>query len=125
MTTVKQIFNYISMINNNSFYRDNTRQEMSDDIHNEVVKSLAETTLAYKIATSGAASFSEKQLWVMSFELLKNEQFATKVGQFYAEIVADETRKSNNKANNKAIRAKQSAERQEKLAKLRVELGYN
>jgi len=125
MTTAKQIFDYIYGMTNQSFYKNSTNQSIADDKLNEVVGSLLDSTLAYKIATSGASTFTDKQLWIVSFELLKNEQFTNKVGQFYVQIVVDENRKTTNKLNNKALKARATAERQEKLARLKLELGYN
>jgi len=125
MTTAKEIFNYIYGMTNQSFYKNSTNQSISDDKLNDVVKSLNENSLAYKIATSGASTFTDKQLWVISFELLNNVQFTSKVAEFNSELIAIQNRKANNKVNNKALKARATAERQEKLAKLRAELGYN
>jgi hypothetical protein len=125
MTTAKEIFNYINGMTNQSFYKNVDNQSIADDKLNDVVKSLNENSLAYKIATSGAKNFTDKQLWVISFELLNNLQFTSKVAEFNSELIAIQNRKATNKVNNKALKARATAERQEKLAKLRAELGYN
>ena len=94
-STTKQIFDYISGMNPSvstisslgSFVSEMS-QQVADNIKDEVVSALTdERSLAYKIATT-SERFSDKQLWVIAYELVKNEEFAGKVAEFYARINA-------------------------------------
>ena len=93
-STVKQIFDYISAMNPSESiisslgsYVSNMDRTVADMITEEVIEALQgrEDTLAYKIATT-ADKYSDKQLWVIAYELVKNEEFANRVVNFYAEI---------------------------------------
>lgn len=117
-TSVKQIFDYIngmnpsvSTVSSLGSFVSNMNQQVADNIKNEVVSALTdENSLAYKIATT-SERFSDKQLWVISYELLKNEEFAGKVAEFYARINAKAAAKaeaskqklSANKANSQSV----------------------
>jgi len=116
-TTVKQIFDYISGMNPTisnvsslGWFVSNFNSQVADGIKNEVVSSLSEGSLAYKIATT-AKTFTEKQLWVIAYELIKNEDFSQKVGEFYARINRKEIAKAEaskqkfaaNKANSQSV----------------------
>ena len=116
-TTVKQIFDYISGMNptvstisSMGSFVSNQNQQVADGIKNEVVASLNEGSVAYKIATT-SERFSEKQLWVIAYELIKNEDLSQKVGEFYARINRKEIAKAEaskqklaaNKANSQSV----------------------
>lgn len=113
MKTVNQIFNYIqgmnpstSTISSIGTFVSSQNQQVADSFVNEVIANLPEGTLAYKIATSNISRFSEKQLWVIAYELEKNEQYTSMVANHYAEaerrynakIEAQEAKKAENKA---------------------------
>lgn len=113
MKNAKQIFNYIQRMNPSSStvssigtFVTSQNQQVADGFVNEVIANLPGGTLAYKIATSNISRFSEKQLWVIAFELEKNEQYATMVANHYADaerrynakIEAQEAKKAENKA---------------------------
>ena len=93
MTTAKQIFNYIAGVNPSSStisslgtFVSSANQQVADNLLNEVISNLPKESLAYKIATSVNAQFSEKQLWVIAFELEKNAQFIQSVNDFYYKV---------------------------------------
>lgn len=46
----------------------------------EVIANISENSLAYKIVTS-SSKFSDKQLWVIAYELLKNEDYVAQVAK--------------------------------------------
>ena len=46
----------------------------------EVVANISENSLAYKIVTS-SSKFTDKQLWVIAYELLKNEDYVAQVAK--------------------------------------------
>lgn len=110
--TVKQIFNDIQGLNPTTstisslgtFVTEQSRQ-VSDMVYREVLSNVSESSLAYKILT-GSENYTEKQLWVIAYELLKNDAYATKLGAEIAEREARENAKiqaSKDKlANNKA-----------------------
>lgn len=94
MKTTKQIFNYIqgmnpstSTVSSIGTFVSNMNQQIADSLVSEIIGALNESTLAYKIATT-ASKFSEKQLWVIAFELEKNAEFTSKIVNFYNEIEA-------------------------------------
>lgn len=84
--TVKQIFAEISYLNPSvsnisslGGYVSQSSQIVADSICSEIIGYLPKNTLAYKIITS-AQKFTEKQLWVIAFELVKNDEYAEKLG---------------------------------------------
>ena len=87
MATVKQIFNEIedlnpqtSTISSLGSYVSQSAQMVSDSIYKEVLSFLPEDSLAYKILTS-SERYTEKQLWVISYELEKNADFNKMVSE--------------------------------------------
>ena len=85
--TVKQIFNHISMLNptvseisSMGAFVSKQNQQISDDMRNELLDVVSENSLAYKILST-AKNFTDKQLWVIVFELEKNEEFGLKLAQ--------------------------------------------
>lgn len=104
MNTQTQIFNYIqglnpstSIISSIGNFVDSNNQQLADNLRNEVMAALPSDSLAYNIAST-ANQFSTKQLWVIAFELIKNENFVSKVATFYnelsQEVEADRQRKT-------------------------------
>ena len=80
MTTAKNIFDKIQGLNadTNSYgVVDSYCKQSADFIFSEVIKYIPAGTLADKIMTSGARQFTEKQLWVIAFELLKNADYVS------------------------------------------------
>ena len=114
--TTKQLFDYATGITNNSFYANSTSQEIADEKLNAIVKALPETSLAYKIVTGNRTNLSDKQIWVIVFELQKNDTFSNTIANYYAEINTMVARQKSNKEINKAIKAKRLAELQAKVA---------
>ncbi len=78
--TVKQIFNSIQDLNPNSstvsslgtFVTEQATQ-MAEMAQKEVLSNVSESSLAYKILMK-SETFTEKQLWVIAYELLKNDE---------------------------------------------------
>lgn len=108
MNTQTQIFNYIqglnpqnSVISSIGTFVDSNNQQLADNLRNEVMAALPSDSLAYNIAST-ANQFSTKQLWVIAFELIKNENFVSKVATFYnelsQEVEADSQRKTAKRA---------------------------
>jgi hypothetical protein len=89
---VKEVFNYVQRLNAKtstvssmgSFVTD-LNQQVSDSLRKEVMGYLSESSLAYKIVFN-TDRFSEKQLWVVAFELVKSTEFCETVTNFYNEI---------------------------------------
>lgn len=100
MTTAKTIFNYIQGINPSvstissmgSFVTE-LSQQVADKCLSEVISNLPVDSLAYKIATNNLGTFTEKQLWVIAFELDKNESFVKLATEFYNSINRKEAAK--------------------------------
>jgi len=94
-TQVQQIRNYIqglnpkvSTVSSIGSFVSKMSQQVSDSLLKEVIESLPEGSLAHKIVVDNNSQFSEKQLWVISFELEKNADFCKMVSDFYTEIEA-------------------------------------
>ena len=104
--TVKQIFNSIQDLNPNSstvsslgtFVTEQARQ-MAEMAQKEVLSNVSESSLAHKILMK-SETFTEKQLWVIAYELLKNDAYATKLG---AEIAEREAKAEAKKANKNRV----------------------
>ena len=110
--SANQIFTYIQGMNATtstissmgSFVSENNRQ-VAASVVVDVVNHLAKGSLAHKIATS-TDRFTDKQLWVIAFELVNNEAYSEKVAEFYTRI----ERKANAKA--AAAKAKLTANKE-------------
>ncbi|MCL1867655.1 MAG: hypothetical protein FWF72_01720 [Paludibacter sp.] len=97
--TVKQIFNKIqglnpttSTVSSIGTFVTNQAQQVSDMILRETISFLPKKSLAYKIATS-ANKFTDKQLWVIAFELEKNAEYSEILGSELERIKRVEKRK--------------------------------
>ena len=111
----KQIYNFVSGINatTNSTsslgsYVSSQHQQIADGRFSEVLQAIPEGTLAHKILMGTQTRFSEKQIWVITFELLQNEAKCNEIVAYYAEIDAAERRRREFKRAAKA--AKKSGE---------------
>jgi len=110
--TAKQIFSEIQILNPivstvsslGSFVTE-FDQSVSDMVARDLMVFIPENTLAYKIIST-STRFTDKQLWVIAFELEKNEDYATKLGEKLAiENAREEAKRQESKsklANNKA-----------------------
>jgi len=110
----KQIFNHIQMINPTTSvisslgsYVSDSAQMVADRVMSKVIDAVSKDSLAYKIITSQNGAFSEKQLWVITFECMKNKDFCNTIIEQNARIEAKQNQKreaSKNKlsANKKA-----------------------
>ena len=126
--SVKQIFNYISSINPTTShisslgdYVSDSAQQLADAMLRDIICNLPENTLAYKIATSNTNRYSDKQMWVLAFELEKNADFSNEVAEFYAELDRkSEVKKAKSKVKAEAIKeaTKDIIEPVKKLRKL-------
>lgn len=111
----KQIFNHVSGINpatstvsSMGTFVTNQQQQLADERISEIMNAIPEGTLAHKILMGTQTRFSEKQIWVITFELLKNEAKCNEIVAYYAEIDAAERRRREFKRAAKA--AKKSGE---------------
>jgi hypothetical protein len=90
MNNAKQIFAFIQDLNPNTTcissigeFVTNQNADLADQALQEVLQYLPEASLAYKIAST-SSRFSEKQLWVIAFELVKNPEYSAMVAEYYA-----------------------------------------
>jgi len=104
MTTAAQIFNYIQGMNPSTqtvsslgTFVTEMSQQVADNCISEVVQVLVNSdkteTLAFNIIKS-ATRFTEKQLWVIAFELEKNAEFSSMVVAHYNEMKAKSDQKA-------------------------------
>ena len=98
--TVKQIFNEVSYLNPTvstisslGDYVSQSSQMVADAVHNSLVDLLPEGTLARRILLDYSRPLTEKQLWVIAHELLKNDSYCEKLGTEIAERQAKENAK--------------------------------
>lgn len=95
--TVKDIFNRINGLNASGYhaygekfsgYRNPMMDNIARDAELEIEGNLPEGTLASKIYNDRKGkAFSIKQLWVIAYELMKNEAYINKVRN---EMIAEE-----------------------------------
>ncbi len=101
--TAKQIFNSIQGLNANSstvsslgtFVTEQARN-IAESFQREILSNVPESSLAHKILI-GSENYSEKQLWVIAYELLNNDAYTTKLGSEIAEREAKAEAKKANK----------------------------
>ena len=108
----KDIYNRIEGLNPNlttisslgSFVSQSQRM-VQQYTYNEVIKNIPADSLAYTILTS-SDSYSSKQIWVIAYELMKNEAYVSMVTQEInrAALIANrkEEERKNKLASNKA-----------------------
>lgn len=65
-------------------YVSESSKMVSEDIYKKIIKSIPENSLAYQILTN-TDHYSEKQLWVITFELLKNENYCNEIMEEFHE----------------------------------------
>lgn len=88
-------------------------QQLADAKADEIMGYLPKESLAYKIVSS-SSSFTDKQLWVIAYELIKNKKYQRDLSQ---RIIETESYLSYQKARKSAKRAAKSfAKRQAKAA---------
>lgn len=100
--------NYMSSIGE---YVDSNAQQLADYVIREIVGYLPEDSLAMTIIRSTRGRFTDKQLWVVAYELQKNAEYCAQLDKTNAEIAAKENAKreasrqklANNKANSQSV----------------------
>lgn len=81
--TIKDIYNDVSYINPSvstissiGDYIEESSRQVAQSVRDRIAKALPQGTLAYKIITENLKDFfSDKQLWVIAYELQKNEAY--------------------------------------------------
>ena len=74
-------------------YVSESSKMVSEDIYKKIIKSIPENSLAYQILTNND-NYSEKQLWIITFELLKNENYCNEImEEFYERNSREFTKK--------------------------------
>lgn len=102
------VFDYIQGINANSSTMSSIgtfvtaqAQQVADmnvrDIVSVLIENDKKETLAFKILSSPSTFFSEKQIWVIAFELVKIDSFVVLVSDFYAKKEASKNKLAANK----------------------------
>ena len=83
--TIKDIYNDVCYINPSvstissiGDYIEESSRQVAQSVRDRITKSLPQGTLAHKIITENLKDFfSDKQLWVIAYELQKNEAYVT------------------------------------------------
>lgn len=91
-------------------YVSDSSRMVSEDLFKKIIKSIPENSLAFQILTN-TDHFSEKQLWTITFELAKNENYCNEIMEEFYERNSREFEKRNseklklqqNKENSKNI----------------------
>ena len=84
MNTLNNIFKEISIVNPTTVMGSEiTSLDVKEAIERRLflAKSIPATSVAFKVLTSTAPVLSDKQLWVVAYELFKNEEYATKLNK--------------------------------------------
>jgi hydroxymethylpyrimidine pyrophosphatase-like HAD family hydrolase len=99
MTTLSNIKSYIdglnpqtSTISSMGSFVSEFSEQVAQNVRNEIAKEVTPNSLAAKILAT-ADHFSEKQLWVIAYDLLKNEEFVAKINEINAKREALENQK--------------------------------
>lgn len=81
-------------------------KQLAQFVINETIEYLPADSLAMKIIKEGRWPFSEKQLWVVAYELCKNPEYVAKIEEEakYAEL-REESRKARSNAKHREKRA--------------------
>lgn len=100
------IYNHIQGLNptSNSIsslgsYVSPMERQLADELRKDVSKALPDGCLAKKIVET-ASRFTDKQLWVITYELLKNKDFCKDLEAFNAEVERKDARRKAAKAEN-------------------------
>lgn len=108
MATLKEIFTQVSMMNPSvstissiGSFVDANSQQLADYVTKKIMGYLPMSSLAYKIALESMGHYSTKQMWVITYELQKNNEYCAILDKDLAEIAAREARR---KANMRAKR---------------------
>lgn len=120
MTTAQAIFSSIQGLNARKTTVssvgtgiDSQARQMQEDKLDEVIRVISDkNSLAYKIATT-AVSFTEKQMWVIAFELAKNTEYASAImaeATANAEYAEAKKQKRSDKRKAAAARVQNAAE---------------
>lgn len=95
LTTISSLGSFVSQ----------SQRMIQQSIYNEVIKNIPADSLAYTILTS-SDSYSSKQIWVIAYELMKNEAYVAMVSEEInrAALIASrkEEERKNKLASNKA-----------------------
>ena len=102
----KRIFNYVSGINARvstvssiGNYISNSDQAIADNRYNEIWNAIEnKESLAFNVLSSNVNNYSDKQLWVITYELAKNSNFVAKLEKEEAELEAESESKRKLKA---------------------------
>lgn len=114
---VKKIFDHIQMLNPRTEYAlgydyvSEQAQQVSAALAQELVQYLPESSLAYRILHE-TSRFSVKQLWVIAYQLQKNEDYCQHLEAELAEIERNEALRRRIRRERRARRAARKAEAQ-------------
>jgi hypothetical protein len=114
--TVKQIFSNIQSLNPSTStissigtFVSSQNQQIADDKVREIMGFLPKDSLAYKIITS-ADKFTDKQLWVISFELEKNDKYKKHLSKEIQEFEEYQEYQRNRKSAKRAAKSQRKKE---------------
>lgn len=117
MATLKNIFTQVSMMNPSvsvissiGSFIDPNNQQTADFVTKEIMGYLPHESLAWKIITSQRGRFTEKQLWVIAYELQKNAEYCADLDKTLAEIEAHENWKRDQRRAKRQAKAARKAE---------------
>ncbi len=98
--TAKDIFNSLSSLapqvqatSSVGTYVSNISLQVAESELNRIKPYLPEDSLAFEILTKAFGHYSEKQLWVIAYQLLKSESYVKDLESFKATVKAGEDRK--------------------------------
>ncbi len=76
-SAVKVIFNHLQDLNPSGYYRSAADDATIDEVYRGAFQVLQHkmNTLAWKILTGTKGRYSDKQLWVIAFELVKSPEY--------------------------------------------------
>ena len=117
---VKQVYNHVQILNPKSAYRDTDEAswQLREDFAKELNGYLPSDSLAAKIIKEHAYKtyYSEKQMWVIAYELMKSQSFKEDYSKELSQQMAKEEAKRERERENRKKRAAAIKEWKEKKA---------
>lgn len=117
LPNLKQVFSDIQVLNPSTStvsslgkFVSSLNQQISDNKRNEIKDYLPKDSTAYKIISSNTDNFSDKQLWVISYELMNNQDYLKDLNQ----RIEETKQKEQYQKSKKSAKRKQKSEKKKK-----------
>ena len=124
LPNLKQVFSDIRVLNPSTStvsslgtFVSSLNQQISDNKRNEIKDYLPKDSTAYKIISSNTDNFSDKQLWVISYELMNNQDYLKDLNQRIEETKQEEQYQKSKKSAKRKLKSEKKKKEEQKNAK--------